>query len=64
MAIFQRLNSEGRTIILVTHDRAIAEHAKRIIVLRDGAVAEDMPVAQPRDAAKEAEELAEKEATR
>jgi len=64
MAIFQRLNAEGRTVVLVTHDRAIAEHAKRIIVLRDGAVAEDMPVAQPRDAAKEAEELPEKETNR
>jgi putative ABC transport system ATP-binding protein len=61
MAIFERLNAEGRTIIVVTHDRAIAEHAKRIIILRDGAVAEDIPVAQRRDAAKEAQALAEKE---
>jgi len=62
MAIFQRLHRDGRTIILVTHDRAVAEHANRVIVLKDGMVAEDQPVAQPRDADAEARVLAEKEA--
>jgi putative ABC transport system ATP-binding protein len=62
MAIFQRLHRDGRTIILVTHDRAVAEHANRVIVLKDGMVAEDQPVAQPRDADAEARALAEKEA--
>jgi len=62
MAIFQRLHRDGRTIILVTHDRAVAEHANRVIVLKDGMVAEDQPVAQPRDAEAEARALAEKEA--
>jgi putative ABC transport system ATP-binding protein len=61
MAIFQRLHRDGRTIIVVTHDRAIAEHANRIIVLKDGTVAEDQPVAHPRDAEAEAIALAEKE---
>ena len=61
MAIFQRLHRDGRTIILVTHDRAVAEHADRIIVLKDGMVAEDQPVAHPRDAEAEAAALAEKE---
>jgi len=50
LAIFQRLHREGRTIIVVTHDQAVAEHAQRMIVLKDGAVAEDRRVAEPRDA--------------
>jgi len=64
MAIFQRLHRDGRTIILVTHDRAVAEHANRVIVLKDGMVAEDQPVAQPRDADAEARVLAEKETSK
>ncbi len=39
---FQRLNSEhGRTIILITHERYVAEHAGRIIHIRDGEIIED-----------------------
>ncbi|MHA1211222.1 MAG: ABC transporter ATP-binding protein [Candidatus Hodarchaeales archaeon] len=39
---FQKLNSEqGRTIILITHERYVAEHADRIIHILDGAIAED-----------------------
>ena len=41
MGILGRLNSEGRTIILVTHDRSVAEHAGRIITIRDGAIVSD-----------------------
>lgn len=40
MALFGRLSAEGRTIILVTHERDIAEHAKRIVHIRDGVVNE------------------------
>ena len=44
MALFQHLNSEqGITIILVTHEADIAEHAKRQIVFRDGEVISDKP---------------------
>jgi putative ABC transport system ATP-binding protein len=50
LAIFQRLHREGRTLIMVTHDRAVADHASRLIVLNDGRVSADEPVAQPRDA--------------
>jgi putative ABC transport system ATP-binding protein len=50
LAIFQQLHRQGRTILLVTHDGAIARHAQRILVLRDGTVAEDHRVAQPSDA--------------
>lgn len=40
MAIFQKLNDEGRTIIMITHEADIAEHAKRIIHIRDGKIVE------------------------
>jgi putative ABC transport system ATP-binding protein len=42
MDIFERLNQEGVTVILVTHEAEIAEHAKRIVHIRDGLIAEDM----------------------
>lgn len=38
MAIFSELNSQGRTIILVTHEPEIAEHARRIVHVRDGLI--------------------------
>jgi putative ABC transport system ATP-binding protein len=50
MAIFQRLHQDGRTIVIVTHDRDLAEHAQRVIVLEDGRIAEDRMISQPRDA--------------
>jgi putative ABC transport system ATP-binding protein len=53
MAIFQKLNEEGRTVALVTHDRAIANHARRVITLQDGAIVSDEAVAAPRGAEQE-----------
>lgn len=44
MNILGRLNEEGRTIILVTHDRHVAEHAKRIITIKDGEIVSDEKV--------------------
>jgi putative ABC transport system ATP-binding protein len=41
MALFQSLNDEGRTVVLVTHDHGVANHAKRQIAFRDGQVRED-----------------------
>lgn len=41
MTIFQRLNEEGHTIIMITHEQDIAEHAKRIIHIKDGKIMED-----------------------
>lgn len=49
MAIFKKLHQEGRTIILVTHDQAVADHAQRIIVLKDGKIAGDRRVEKQRD---------------
>ncbi len=39
---FKNLNQQGRTIVLITHEKYIAEHAKRIISLKDGEVIEDV----------------------
>jgi len=41
MAIFQKLNDEGHTIVMITHEPDIAEHAKRIIHVRDGKIVLD-----------------------
>jgi putative ABC transport system ATP-binding protein len=43
LALFERLNQEGRTIIMVTHEDEVAEHAKRVIRLRDGVIQSDEP---------------------
>lgn len=44
MSILQRLNDEGTTIVMVTHEPDIARHAKRIVRFRDGRVVSDEPV--------------------
>ncbi len=44
MHILEKLNKEGRTIILVTHDTNIALHAKRIVTIRDGEIVSDKKV--------------------
>jgi len=41
MKLFDKLHSEGNTIILVTHERDIAEYAHRVISIRDGKIASD-----------------------
>ncbi|MFM1871220.1 MAG: hypothetical protein RL398_642 [Planctomycetota bacterium] len=41
MALFDRLHRDGNTIVVVTHERDIAEHSQRIVTIRDGAVASD-----------------------
>ncbi|WP_307343855.1 ABC transporter ATP-binding protein [Caldalkalibacillus uzonensis] len=41
MRIFQRLNEQGKTIILVTHDPEIAAHTRRHLLIRDGRLLED-----------------------
>ncbi|GMA48851.1 macrolide ABC transporter ATP-binding protein [Alicyclobacillus contaminans] len=47
LALFQSLNAEGTTIVMVTHEPHVGQHAKRIIRFRDGRVAADEPVPQP-----------------
>ncbi|MBY0586430.1 ABC transporter ATP-binding protein [bacterium] len=54
LAEFQRLNrDEGQTIIMVTHDREIANCCSRQVVISDGEVVADRRTTQPRDAAEE-----------
>jgi putative ABC transport system ATP-binding protein len=45
LAIFARLNGEGRTVVLITHEPGVAEQAKRVISLSDGRVVDDRRVA-------------------
>jgi len=44
MAFLQQLNDEGRTVLLVTHETETAQHAKRMIKMRDGAIESDAPI--------------------
>jgi putative ABC transport system ATP-binding protein len=53
VALFQRLNRAGRTVVLVTHDSRLALHARRIARLEGGRIAADERVAEPLDAAVE-----------
>jgi putative ABC transport system ATP-binding protein len=46
MALFQELNEQGITIVLVTHEPDVARYARRIVELRDGRVVRDHPVGQ------------------
>ena len=41
MAIFKSLNEKGKTVVIVTHEREIAEYAQRIIFMRDGQIISD-----------------------
>lgn len=47
MAILQDLNRHGKSIILVTHEETIAEHARRIVRFRDGRIVSDQPITSP-----------------
>jgi putative ABC transport system ATP-binding protein len=50
MAILQRLNRQGITVVLVTHEDDIARFAGRVVTFRDGRVRADTPVAEARSA--------------
>jgi putative ABC transport system ATP-binding protein len=51
LELFQRLNDEGVTVILVTHENDIAAYARRVVKMRDGHIVSDTPVSGRRDAA-------------
>ena len=57
MALLQTLNRQGITVVLVTHERDIAEYATRVIYFRDGRLQRDERNAQPRDAQAELRDL-------
>lgn len=48
MAILQKLNDAGHTIVLVTHETYTAEHAKRILSMKDGQIVDDQVVTSRR----------------
>jgi len=54
MAIFQKLNIAGRTIVLVTHDADIANHCRRIVRIEGGRIVSDMQVVELKNALQEA----------
>ncbi|MCZ7555627.1 MAG: ABC transporter ATP-binding protein [Bacteroidia bacterium] len=54
MQLFSDLHQQGNTIILVTHEEDIADHAHRIIRLFDGKIASDTPVTDPKVYTREA----------
>lgn len=57
MALFQDLNEEGVTIVVVTHEADIARCAKRVVELRDGLIVRDEPISDRFRAAVEVERL-------
>ena len=46
MRVFEKLHSDGQTIIVVTHEHDIAEHALRVVTLRDGIISSDVTRAE------------------
>jgi putative ABC transport system ATP-binding protein len=53
MGVFQKLNDQGMTIVMVTHELDIAQYTKRMVVMRDGKVVGDSAVAGRLNAANE-----------
>jgi putative ABC transport system ATP-binding protein len=57
MGVFQKLNDAGITIVMVTHELDVASYTKRMIILRDGQVRTDAPVANRLNAENELKKL-------
>src|SRR2546428_337953 len=57
MGVFQKLNEQGITIIMITHELDIARYAKRNVVMRDGQIVKDSLVLQRLDAEEEQHRL-------
>jgi len=57
MALFQQLNEQGITIVLVTHEPEVAVYATRVVQLRDGQICRDAPVTNRQSAGRDLEEL-------
>ena len=53
MALFQRMNDAGITIVVVTHEPDIAQYCRRMVVVKDGRIILDQPVRKRRNAAEE-----------
>jgi putative ABC transport system ATP-binding protein len=57
MALFQELNDQGITLVIVTHEPDVSRYAKRIVEVRDGRILHDHPVEARRSAAADLEAL-------
>jgi putative ABC transport system ATP-binding protein len=57
MGVFQKLNDEGITIVMVTHELDVAQYTKRMVVMRDGKIVTDTPVAKRLNAEQELRRL-------
>lgn len=58
MALFQELNDQGITILIVTHEPDVAKYARRIVEVRDGRIIHDHPVNDRQNAAEDLKRLA------
>ncbi len=61
VSVFQELNDQGITIILVTHERDIAQYARRIVEIRDGHILKDFSVEKRRNAREDLAKIPEEE---
>ncbi len=59
ISILQKLNREGRTIVLITHDQEVADHAHRVLVLDDGRIRSESRPENPLNADEELASLQE-----
>ncbi|MBW6513684.1 MAG: ABC transporter ATP-binding protein [Candidatus Syntrophosphaera sp.] len=57
LEFFQKLHSEGKTVILVTHEFDISQYARRIITFRDGRIISDVANQKPRSASEDLKKL-------
>jgi len=62
MGVFRKLNDQGITIVMVTHELDIAKYCRRNLILRDGVVVRDEPVADRTDAEDEMDRIKAAEA--
>ncbi len=62
MGVFQKLNEQGITIVMVTHELDIAHYCKRNLIMRDGRLVSDVPVAPRHHAPTELQKLLDAEA--
>ncbi|MGA2853235.1 MAG: ABC transporter ATP-binding protein [Verrucomicrobiota bacterium] len=62
MGVFQKLNDQGITIVMVTHELDVAHYTKRMVVMRDGKVVGDTPVTNRLNAETEIAKLTEAQA--
>ncbi len=62
MGVFQKLNEQGITIVMVTHELDVARYTKRMVILRDGIILTDEAVADRLNAEQELGKLKQAQA--